>query len=190
MTERLLQGAFLAAALSFAVAPPALAQFGDEQSISGDSTGSPTPKTDRPAAVFVLPDPFPAPPPFEAMVPFESDGQTTMRFALDPASLQLRERSAQVTIAALSASGALNVGYYGFDCEDVRYQHLAYATPDGVWQPVSRQRWREVRDGETRNRQYRAVYGAVCQLGGMSTATVDEVIERLSDPNKRLYLPP
>lgn len=190
MTRRVLHAAILAAAVSFAAVTPVLAQFGDEQSISGDSTGSPTPKTDRPAAVFVLPDPMPAPPPFDSMVPFESDGHTTMRFAIDPASLQLGERSAQVTIAALSASGALNVGYYGFDCEDVRYQHLAYATSEGGWQPVTRQRWREVRDGETRNRQYRAVYGAVCQLGGMATATVDEVIDRLSDPNKRLYLPP
>lgn len=180
--------AWLALAL---YASSALAQFSDEPSITGSSARPPTEYEDRPEAVFTVPDPMPAAPPFDAMHGFETDGTGgRMRFALDPGSLVLGERSAQVTIAALSDTGVLNLGYYGFDCEDLRYQMLAYGGADGQWHRVSRLRWREVRDGDTRNRQYRAVYGAVCQLGGRAASSVKDVLDRLDDPHKRLYVNP
>ncbi|MEZ5739978.1 MAG: CNP1-like family protein [Burkholderiaceae bacterium] len=166
--------------------PPAAAQFADE----GESTRPPATLSspDQPPTM-TMPEPMPPVPAFEAMTPFTSDGQTTMSFALDPASLLTGERHAQVTIAARSATGVLNVAYYGFDCERLTYRMLAYQGSDGQWQASKGAiRWRDVRDGETRNRQFREVYGAVCVLGGKAVADVPTMLERLKDPRRSYYV--
>lgn len=167
-------------------ASPAHAQFADEGEFSRAPATLPTP--DQPPTL-TLPDPMPPVPAFEAMTPFTSDGQTTMSFALDPGSLLTGKRYAQVTIAARSATGVLNVAYYGFDCERLTYQMLAYQGSDGRWQASKgANRWRDVRDGETRNRQFREVYGAVCVLGGNAVADVTTMLERLKDPRRSYYV--
>ncbi|MEZ5651154.1 MAG: CNP1-like family protein [Burkholderiaceae bacterium] len=156
---------------------------------AGSEEAAPSDAANAPAR-FVLPDVIPRPGSFESLVGFVNDGQSGMRFAVDPNSFLPGDRQAQITIAARSPSGVINLGYYGFDCEDLRYQMLAYGAGDGRWQPARRPTWREVRDGESRNRQFRAVFGAVCQLGGRATQTTDEMLARLSDPRHNLYLTP
>ncbi|MEZ5658747.1 MAG: CNP1-like family protein [Burkholderiaceae bacterium] len=176
-------GLVLSAMLTWQFADPLPARAAD----AGSEPGA---ETQDGAVTFALPDPLPPVPAFDDMVGFTSDGQTRMQFALDPGSYLPGKRQAQITIAARSASGVLNLGYYGFDCLGLRYQMLAYGGADGSWKPATRPAWREVRDGETRNRQFRAVYGAVCQLGGRATATAEQMLERLANPDKNLYTAP
>lgn len=158
----------------------ALAQIGE-----GDRDldyGGPNRPPDEERPTLTLSGELPPARAFDKMVVFETDGTTPNRFAIDPASVQLAPRYVLATVAVQSPSGATTTGYYGFACSHLQYRLMAYATSDNQWRVSSkRARWREVRDGEGRNRQFRAVYGAACRLGGRSVSSIDELLRHLHD---------
>lgn len=139
---------------------------------------------DKPS--IALTGPLPKLVPFASMTPFETDGRTPNTFAIDPASIRLDQRYVMATIGVRSPRGADTIGYYGFDCESMQYRLLAYPGPDGQWQTSSRSAWQPVRDSETRNRQYRAVFDAGCRLGGVPAPSTEAMMQAMSlgrEPN-------
>ncbi|MFK7965361.1 MAG: CNP1-like family protein [Burkholderiaceae bacterium] len=131
---------------------------------------------------LVLPQTLPKVIAFADMMPFDVDATTPNTFALDPASVQLTDRYMLATVAVQSPSGAVTNGLYGFACDYGQYRLMAYPRKNGRWQPASKRvKWREIHDGESRNRQFRAVYKAGCRVGGQSAESVDEVLRYLRD---------
>ncbi|MGH1358802.1 MAG: CNP1-like family protein [Burkholderiaceae bacterium] len=170
--------AILGFTAALAIALPAQAQRGD---LDIEYGGQSKPAED-PRPSLALPAKLPAVTSFEQMVEFDTDGATTNRFALDPASIRLQPNYALAAVAVLSAGGASTIGLYGFACNHLQYRLMAYPKPDGSWQVSSpRARWRPVRDSESRNRQYRAVYAAACRVGGQSAESAEELMRYLRE---------
>ncbi len=137
------------------------------------------PRLEAPADMPALVD-------FDAMTPFETDGTSPNTFAIDPASISLQPHYALATIAARSLSGAVTTGHYGFACQHLQYRLLAYPGMDGQWRRSSnRVQWRDLHDGNTHNRQFRAVYNAVCRLGGHSAPSTSDVMRHLSEGRRQ-----
>ena len=162
-------------------AGPVSAQIGDVDI----PYGGPPPAIESEAQTgpsLALPNTMPQVIAFGDMMPFEVDAATPNTFALDPASVQLTGRYMLATVAVQSPSGAVTNGLYGFACDHGQYRLMAYPRKNGSWQPASKRvKWRHIHDGETRNRQFRAVYKAGCRVGGQPAESVDEVLRHLRE---------
>lgn len=169
----------MSACMLAALPTAALAQIGDIDI----PYGGPDPKEEvEQSPTLTLPKDLPPIVEFPGMTPFEVDGTTPNSFALDPASVRLQGRYVLATIAVRSPSGAVTSGYYGFACDHAQYRLMAYPRKNGRWQPASKRvKWRDVQDGESRNRQYRAVFKAGCRVGGKSAESVDELFRHLRE---------
>ncbi len=166
----------------FGLLTPAIAQHG-EMDIPYGGPDKPRPADLSP--FLELPPELPAVRSFEQMTEFDTDGSTSNRFALDPASVRLMPHYVLATVAVLSKTGASTIGLYGFACNHLQYRLMAYPDGKGGWRVSSaRARWRPVRDGETRNRHFRAVYAAACRIGGHSAESTDELMRHLREGRK------
>lgn len=166
----------------FSLSGPAVAQQGEIDIPYG---GEEKPRPADLSPFLELPPELPAVRSFEQMTEFTTDGSSSNRFALDPASVRLLPHYVLATVAVLSQSGASTIGYYGFACNHLQYRLMAYPDSKGGWQiSSSRARWRPVRDGDTRNRHFRAVYAAACRIGGRSAESTDELLRHLREGRK------
>ncbi len=130
----------------------------------------------------VLPQPMPVLRRFDDLEPFSTDGDSSNRFAFDPDSIRVKSPFVMLTIAVRSPAGATTIGYHAIDCATAQQRLLALADTSGQWQVAdSRSPWRLIMNGDTRNRQYHAIFAGVCRVGKKPADSVGEMVRTIRE---------
>lgn len=90
-------------------------------------------------------DHVPPPPAFEVsrLIPFDVDAGSSLRFGVDPATLQIgKDGVVRYVVVARSSTGALNAMYEGIRCTTAEYKTYARYNADSGWNPVQSADWR------------------------------------------------
>ena len=139
------------------------------------------------ASVAELPKPMPAVPKGAGLVEFEFNTTSRHRFAVDPASMSLHGNTIlQLTVVVTSSSGAANVSYQAFNCDNGTRLLMAIAGADGSWQAVANPEWVSARRSGPSQGQHYAIYQAAC-VGGALSGDRDKILRRLVSPPNDLY---
>lgn len=100
---------------------------------------------------------LPAAPKAENLAEFEVSGTTTLRFAVDVASISVGEDGVvRYTLVSRSPSGAQGISYEGIRCESYEKKLYAFGQKDGSWTRSRRDQW-DLITGTVANRQHAAL---------------------------------
>ncbi len=126
-----------------------------------------------------LPEKMPAHPEPGKTIEFYVTPTTSNRFSIDPASISFDgEKVARMTVVVVSPSGARNISYEAFRCDQTDRALLAIGRPDGGWSPVANPSWRPVSSGDMVNRHYVELWRSACD-GRAVARSVPDLLERL-----------
>ncbi len=131
-----------------------------------------------------LPDTLPAIPNEAALRDFQAGATTSNRYAVDPASVLVRDlKVIQFTLVVTSSRGVRNITYEALHCERRESMLMAIGTDRG-WTPLRSPRWRPVRFDDTLNSHLREIDRAWCE-GGTAVAPARDLPGRLQSPGRQ-----
>lgn len=137
-------------------------------------------KPEGPVQEAMLPQSLPAVPAGEGLAEFYVSPTTTIRFALDPASVAIDgDTVVRFTLVATSASGVRNVSYEAIRCAGREQRLFAIARPDGSWSLLRTSSWRPVSGDDTVNRQHTELLARLCDVGRVAGSSPEHLLARL-----------
>jgi hypothetical protein len=132
----------------------------------------------------------PPPPPLrtQGLIPIEVAG-TTLRFGVDPASIQIGgDRVVRYVVVASSSSGAVNGLYEGLRCETGQVKVFARHNPDSGWVPARNSEWQELRGGQASVRHSLAIARSGACQENVPNASPAQIAQDLRAPVDRRFL--
>jgi hypothetical protein len=116
----------------------------------------------------------------ERAVEFTLEGQTSMRYAIDPKTLRLdSDGVVRYVFIARSSSGALNALFEGIRCQTSEVKVYARWDPDArQWRSGSNEPWQALGFRGATRRATQMARGGVCE-GNAPNRTAAEILDRL-----------
>ncbi|MDE2604729.1 MAG: CNP1-like family protein [Burkholderiales bacterium] len=130
----------------------------------------------------------PPPPPLRTsgLLPMDVTG-TTMRFGIDPASVQVgRDGVVRYVVVATSPSGVVNAMYEGINCSASQVKVYAYHNPDSGWQPATQPKWQPLRGNPPMRHSLSLAQSGVC-LGDAPNGSAAQIVQDLRSPVERRF---
>ncbi|WP_332775072.1 CNP1-like family protein [Polaromonas sp.] len=124
----------------------------------------------------------PPPPAFDVsrLVTFETSPNSSLVFAVDPATLHINQVDGvlRYVMVATSATGVRNISYEGIRCVTGEFKTYARYSPSGQWNKVANPQWRSVFDPMPSQHALRFAKAGACDNSARASS-VEAIVQQL-----------